>query len=106
MKGKRILIWSFFVCLITVLWGVEQGRAAPILNPAVDLSKPNYAYSPTTIKKFVDSLPGLNTANNLQQQLPLATADTTTFPGSDYYEIALVEYVEQMHTNLPPVVGA
>ena len=38
--------------------------------------------------------------------MPLATANTTIFPGCDYYEIALVEYREQMHTNLPPVVGS
>ncbi|HEX5773933.1 MAG TPA: laccase, partial [Geomobilimonas sp.] len=27
------------------------------------------------------------------------------YPGSDYYEIELVEYREQMHSDLPPVVG-
>lgn len=56
----------------------------------------------TGIRKFVDTLPGLNSPNNLGQQLPLAVADTTTFPGSDYYEIAEVEYVKKMHRDLPP----
>ena len=28
--------------------------------------------------------------------------DTNTFPGADYYEIAVVEYQEQMHSDLPP----
>ena len=32
----------------------------------------------------------------------MAVADTTTYPGSDYYEIALVQYTEQMHLDLPP----
>jgi hypothetical protein len=41
------------------------------------------------IHKFVDSLPQLNTANNLGQMLPIAVADTTTYPGSDYYIISL-----------------
>jgi FtsP/CotA-like multicopper oxidase with cupredoxin domain len=54
------------------------------------------------INKFVDSLPGLGVANNLGQMIPVATPDTTTFTGSDYYEIELIEYVEKMHTDLGP----
>jgi len=55
------------------------------------------------IRKFVDSLPGLGptNANNLGQYLPIAVPDTTTFPGSDYYEIELREYSENMHSDLP-----
>ena len=80
---------------------------------------PNYANSPLPVvtrdvagnitaitgglRKFVDSLPGLGPtgANNLGQYIPVATANTTAFPGSDYYEIALVEYRERMHSDLP-----
>jgi FtsP/CotA-like multicopper oxidase with cupredoxin domain len=56
------------------------------------------------IRKFVDGLPGLGPtgANNLGQYIPVAASDTTTYPGSDYYEIAVVQYEEQMHTDLPP----
>lgn len=52
------------------------------------------------IRKFVptDLLPSLPIAG-LSTGLP---ADTTTFPGSDYYEIALVQYGQQMHADLPP----
>ena len=55
------------------------------------------------IKKFVTALPGLGrTAANAQgQYIPVAVADTTTFPGSDYYEIALVQYREKLSTSLP-----
>jgi FtsP/CotA-like multicopper oxidase with cupredoxin domain len=53
------------------------------------------------IRKFVDSLSTLNTPNNLHQQLPIAVADTTTFPGSDYYEIAETEYHQKLHSDLP-----
>jgi FtsP/CotA-like multicopper oxidase with cupredoxin domain len=55
------------------------------------------------LRKFVDGLPGLTPAgaNNLGQYLPLAVADTTSFIDSDYYEIAIVEYGEQMHSDLP-----
>jgi FtsP/CotA-like multicopper oxidase with cupredoxin domain len=64
------------------------------------------------MKKFVDTLPGLNAANNLGQQIPVAVPDTTTYPddpttpdvdeGADYYVIELGEYTEQMHSDLPP----
>jgi len=55
------------------------------------------------IRKFVDKVPGLTPAgaNTLGQYIPVAFADTTTYPGSDYYEIALVEYNEKMHSDLP-----
>ncbi len=62
----------------------------------------NWANSPA-LTKFVDSLPGLGpTANNtLGQYIPVAVADNTTFVGSDYYEIAEVEYTQKLHTDLP-----
>jgi len=78
-------------------------------------SSPNYANSPlptvnpTTgaisggMRKFVDSLPGMGAANanNLSKYIPVAVADTTTYNGTDYYEIGLVQYTEKMHTDLP-----
>ena len=66
---------------------------------------PNWANSPP-IAKFVDTLPGLTPAgiNNLGQFLPVAAPDTTTFPGSDYYIIKLVEYSEQLHSDLNPTL--
>jgi FtsP/CotA-like multicopper oxidase with cupredoxin domain len=77
---------------------------------------PNWALSPlptvdpTThvisggIRKFVDTLPGLGSANknDLGQYIPVAAADTTTYSGSDYYEIALVQFIQQLHRDLPP----
>ncbi len=56
------------------------------------------------IRKFVNGLPGLGAANvnDLGQYISVATADTTTYPGSDYYEIAVVEYEKQLHSDLPP----
>lgn len=55
------------------------------------------------LRKFVDTLPGLTAAgvNNLGQYVSVATPDVTTYPGSDYYEIAVVEYQRQMHSDLP-----
>ncbi len=56
------------------------------------------------MKKFINELPGLGVgaANNLGQYVSVAVPDTTTYPGADYYEIALVEFTEQMHGDLPP----
>jgi PKD repeat protein/FtsP/CotA-like multicopper oxidase with cupredoxin domain len=58
------------------------------------------------IRKFVDTLPGLNAAgaNNLGNYIPIAVPDTTTYPGSDYYEIELGEFTQQMHSDLPPTI--
>ncbi len=55
------------------------------------------------IRKFVDSLPGLTAAgaNTFGQYIQLGVPDTTTYPGSDYYEIGLVEYSQQFHSDLP-----
>jgi FtsP/CotA-like multicopper oxidase with cupredoxin domain/fibronectin type 3 domain-containing protein len=79
-------------------------------------SHPNYANSPLPtvdpisglvtgggIRKFIDGLPGLGAANanNLNQFIPVAVKDTTTYPDADYYEIAVVQYEEKMHTDLP-----
>jgi FtsP/CotA-like multicopper oxidase with cupredoxin domain len=66
----------------------------------------NWAYSPL-LDKFIDRLPGLGAdkANALGQYIPLAIPDTETYPGSDYYEIAVVEYKEQMHSHLPPTTN-
>jgi len=72
------------------------------INPLVDIALPNFANSPN-IRKFVDSLPGLGPdgINDLQQYIPVAVADKLTYPGSDYYEIALVRYSRKMHKDLP-----
>ena len=63
---------------------------------------PNWATSPR-LRKFVDSLPGVGAgaANDLGQYIPVAVPDTTTYPGSDYYEIAVRQFSEQLHSDLP-----
>jgi FtsP/CotA-like multicopper oxidase with cupredoxin domain len=81
--------------------GSLQAMPAPGGAPNYFGPEPNFANSPL-LAKFVDSLPGLNTPNNLGQMIPVAVPDTLTFPGSDYYEIALQEYFEKMHSQLAP----
>ncbi len=81
----------------------------------------NYANSPlpvldatgaitlgTGMRKFVDTLPGLTVAgaNNLGSYIPLAVADTATFPGSDYYRIGLREYSQKLHSDLTSLAPA
>jgi FtsP/CotA-like multicopper oxidase with cupredoxin domain len=120
MEKRRFLIFmGWFLFLVFLSWGFDQGQAAPVLNPAVDLSKPNFTYSPP-LRKFIDSLPGLGAgarpagtalgASTLGQYIPIATPSASPPPGvpndGDYYEIALVEYHEQLHRDLPLVTGA
>ncbi len=79
-------------------------------NPATDTGQ--HVTITGGIRKFVNELPVLcdpaagpctGTAS-LGQYLPVAVPDTTTYPGSHYYEIAVVQYREQMHSDLPPTL--
>ena len=69
----------------------------------VTLTSPGTGYVTPGVKKFVDTLPGLGEAgrNDLGQYIPVAQPDTTTYAGDDYYEIAVVEYAEKVHRDLP-----
>jgi FtsP/CotA-like multicopper oxidase with cupredoxin domain len=70
---------------------------------------PSTCNSGTALRKFVDGLPGLGASNASAgsqnaamngKYLPVAVADTATYAGSAYYEIAVVEYTEQLHSDL------
>ncbi len=77
----------------------------------------NWANSPP-LRKFVDDLPGYcndktgaligggTGTSTLHQCIPVAVPNTTLYPGSDYYEIEVIQYREQLHSDLPAVVGA
>ena len=91
--------------------GIQAGPlAAPSPGGTPDYFGPygNWAYSPTTLRKFVDTLPGLGSANanNRGQYIPVATPMDAAAAGvpadGDYYEIGLTEYAAQMHQDLPP----
>lgn len=58
------------------------------------------------IRKFVDSLAGVGkqNANNLENYIPVALPDTTSYPGSDYYEIELGQYQQKLHSDIPPTL--
>ena len=107
---------------------VGSNLLTPYLQTTSTL-KFNTPIAGTGIRKFVDALPGLalmggvNSSytgaynfggtdsnghtiaagqNNLGQQIPQATPDTTTFPDSDYYVIGVVDYKQKLHSDLPP----
>jgi len=106
MKRLKFLILMIFVLAVPAFfWGTADALFTPGMIPDYFGIIPNYANSPTNIQKFLDTLPGLGPtgANNLGQYIPVAVADTTAYPGSDYYEIALVRYTEKMHTNVPAI---
>jgi FtsP/CotA-like multicopper oxidase with cupredoxin domain len=72
-------------------------------NPLVDLDLANWSTSPN-IRKFIDTLPGLGAplpGSLLGTYIPVATADSASYPGSDYYEIGLVCYSQKMNSDLP-----
>jgi FtsP/CotA-like multicopper oxidase with cupredoxin domain len=92
----------------------------PQLVPGVNYDIPNYANSPI-LTKFKDSLPGLTAggaavpgfysgANNLGLSIPVGVAMSTNIGATPppagvptdgaYYEIALLDYTNQMHSDL------
>lgn len=94
------------VTTITAVTDPGTGVVTPGGVSAVTLAPDNSGgtgYVTKGLRKFVDGLPGLGSggANNLGQYIPVGVPDTTSFPGSDYYEIALVQYTEQLHSDLP-----
>jgi FtsP/CotA-like multicopper oxidase with cupredoxin domain len=102
MKTSASIVEIILAAAVLVL-GLAPSHAQTGPNPAVNYSKANYANSPA-LRKFVDSLPGLgpSATNNLGQYIPVAIADTNTYPGCDYYQIGLSDYKQKMHSDLPP----
>jgi spore coat protein A, manganese oxidase len=64
-----------------------------------------YAQSPTGVRKFITSLPGLGRTgmNEIGQYIPIATKQTIQFAGqaTDVYNIAAAPYRQRMHPDLP-----
>jgi hypothetical protein len=129
-SGDRLAFYGQGVPVDIVAGGVDQlvfpSPTAPLQDSAITLNSAEYPIYPQErtysfgaqmidmsgqntivvggIRKFVDGLPGLGSANanNLGQYVSVAVPDQVTYSGSDYYEIALVEFQEQMHSDLPP----
>ena len=85
-----------------------DSTGSPTIDPVSNL--PLTVDTGKALRKFVDTLPGIPGitsfgANNLGQYIPVAIPEKwTDAQGNktdDYYEIAAVEFSEQMHSDLP-----
>jgi len=103
-RSKFLLLMGSVLMLASLPWGTNLafGNAGPA-GVTFYANSPSGGSSGTALRKFVDSLPGLTPAgaNNLGQYIPVAVADTTTYLGSDYYQIGIMDYTKQVHTDLP-----
>jgi len=70
------------------------GSALLMRNPAWP-----FAQSPTQIRKFVVPLQGLGPTG-----IPVATPNTTLFPGEDYYQIRVGEFTQACRSS-PVLLG-
>jgi FtsP/CotA-like multicopper oxidase with cupredoxin domain len=99
----------------TSLTVVGGGGTGAVLTPTIDpvtgailsvaVTTPGTGYNSVPgIRKFVDTLPGLTAAgaNDLGNYIPLGVPDQKLYAGSDYYEIAVVQYKQQFSADLPP----
>jgi len=107
MKRLRLLPLIGIIAALAVLFGGVAPGWAIVPNPGPGgvpdyFNTPNWANSPQ-LRKFVDTLPGLGAQNknNLGQYIPVAIPDKVTYPGSDYYEMEVGQFTEQMHSDMP-----
>ncbi|MEW6400300.1 MAG: multicopper oxidase domain-containing protein, partial [Chloroflexota bacterium] len=104
------------IITITDAGGLDKGADAhavlAVRGAVTDITVTNggSGYLTPGLKKFTDALPGLCAppncpADSAAQYIPLGVPDTTTYPGSDYYEIAVVQYRHQYSSQLPPALA-
>jgi FtsP/CotA-like multicopper oxidase with cupredoxin domain len=104
------------VTAAALLWGTGPSYAQyvppPQLAPGVNYNIANFANTPI-LTKFVDPLPGVKAAGaaipgfyfnalTTKKNIPVAVATPFAADGSDYYEIALVDYTDTFHSELGP----
>ena len=98
------------VVTITDTGGVDRGASATatvaVLGAvtAVNVTNPGAGYLTPGLKKFVRTRCaglGPSAPNNLGEYIPVAVPDTTTYPGTDYYEIGVVQYRQKFSSQLP-----
>jgi FtsP/CotA-like multicopper oxidase with cupredoxin domain len=100
-----LLLAGIVGAAIAINWAPDvAGAAAGPAGVTFYANSPSGGASGTALAKFVDGLPGLGpgNANSRGQYIPIAVPDTTTFPGSDFYRIGIVQFTEQFHASLPP----
>ena len=122
-KQRMLCATRLGVALFALSWGIGTAHAGPG-GGTYYANSPQGTYNiglvphatGTALRKFVDRLPGLGlpnctvsavpgtgtcNENTLGEYIPIAQADTLTYPGSDFYTIALKDYTQKMHTDLP-----
>ena len=116
-KLRNSILMTLLVVMSAFLCGIGHAAPVPPGSYVIDstgyyvpdyFATSNWANSPQLVKFIDDVAPlgcGAPTAT-LGQCIPIAVADQATYPGSDYYEIELVQYREQLHSGLPPVTLA
>ena len=86
-------------------------RTDLVANPLNPLATPTISTG-TALRKFVDVLPGVNalapstnigtgTTGTSTKLIPVAIPTPWPTDGADYYHLAVVEYTEQLHSDLP-----
>ena len=106
LAGRTISVPTYFA-------NSPQGLQ-PAWDPATSALKPGvFVDTGKPLRKFVDPLGGayngletLSSMTDLQAGIPVAIPEPWVTPagaptGDDYYEVAVVEYTEQMHSDLP-----
>jgi FtsP/CotA-like multicopper oxidase with cupredoxin domain len=83
-----------------------------VAGPLVNGSTGTFVDTGTPLRKFVDILPGIpglapttnagtGVIGSSAKYIPIAAPGKWPGDGADYYHIAVVEYTEQMHSDLP-----
>ncbi|MBI5871038.1 MAG: multicopper oxidase domain-containing protein [Actinobacteria bacterium] len=76
---------------LLVPWQLSLGCGAETNTPSGDTTTADYRL-PADIDRFIDPLP----------RPPMLAPDTGAHAGSDYYEISLTQFTQQLHSQLPP----
>jgi spore coat protein A len=57
----------------------------------------SFSQSPVSLRKFAQALPGLGPSG-----IPVASPETSEYPGADLYRIEVGQFQHQFHPDLPP----
>jgi spore coat protein A len=99
-RRKFLRLMGMAGAAAAVPWGVDPRTFKFMMARAYP-----FAQSPTNIRKFVTTLPGLGPgqANNIGQYIPLATKTQQLFANNltDVYHLGVKPFSELMHPDLP-----
>lgn len=116
MTKKLTMLVGIYISTLASVASAQLATMSPPFSTPDYYAYPNWTFSPlptinqTTgeltggLRKFRDGFAGfcdVSGMNNLNQCLPIAKPDTTTYPGSDYYKLELSEYAKKMNSDLP-----